>query len=1733
MSDQDQDQGRDQDQPVADDSVFEANLSGLMQRAHEPPRMADSSRLRVLAALKTHQTATVVETASASTRYWRPLAVAVAIAASIALWWMLPHQGQDGADGQRIVYTNTGTQPSEVTLADGSRVVLRAETVFEELGPRHLKLVRGEAVFEVAKADTPFVVETEHGRATALGTRFLVRSGVAETFAAVLRGTVRLEGDAGNETLRAGQAGVVANGNATLHATGRLSVEVAWARELLSDLSDVPQPARRGNLLARNPRWQGEWPLPMRKLKVDVYVDNGIARTTIDQTFFNAIPQQLEGVYSFPLPANAALSRLGMYVDGTLMEAGIVERQRGRDVYEGIVHQRRDPALLEWMEGNAFRVRIFPLPPRTEKRIVLSYTEALPELYGNYKLRVPIPEIDLPVGEFEVAVHVENGAKWELVSANHALSDTLEDGVRVGRLSQQDVEIGADLALQLRRRDQDIEPVRMVAAGEQDTRYLMVRARPTLPSTTDYTKRRWVALYDTSASRTVAQMRAQAVFLARFLDEIDENDRFELVAFDASARPWSGQLQDVDSLDRTALVDFLQQEGRGRAGETDLHGALEVALGLLDNDTSPASDIADAGAPHILLLGDGLATADGPQSLSQLRSLLGRRATFVAASIGANTDALVLGGLAESSGGLSVQLDASEDLGWRALDLVATLNTARVHGLRAEFLAADGTVLQGLNVHASGRNLAHGETLTLLARTPQTPSSLRLRGVQAGEAWTQTLSLTLDTGEARYLPRLWARARIASLQADGLETHRDEITRLGMENFLVTPTTSLLVLENEAMYRQYKVTRPDKHTWARYPAPASIDVVREPMGAGVSIPAGTRIVRSPLKLLGKSTSTSGIGTIGVGGLGLIGTGAGGGGATGILSVLEDGEFLTHPFSAAFAVDNDSEDVWGGAGAAGPVAEAQGWVTTDALSRTSLFKVGRTTRASLRMKRKGRSTGRAESRRPVALAQFTDPRLSDLTEHLSGMFDDAFDVQREVLRIAAVDRPAGQLDADARAWIDKARAAAPVGRFELPNGTQLNLARSGRFRAVTADSASEEHIVYDGSQLSTSYPELELRVHHDVGPAAFALLLQWAPWLLPDADELARWYEITRTSDRELTLSVPDTPASAATNTVLTLDAEGRLASITQSTAGHSPRTLKFVYRDDAIEVVDGTRRRTIVWLAATPGPLTPPFDDAAWGGVELPLRSAKDLEAELVGLSPGSAAWIRNHRQRIASLVAVHQAYAAAPVLDALVAQGVVTRGDLALASGATRWVAATTWSRVVKKFGRDDPMVAFLGISRGAGYGRRAAREYQKLSKRHPGTLVGMLAGFRGALWVDWSRPKRSIAAVDAFVSDYDAPTLAFVATYQLAQQLWAKPTQAGALWTRLAARFPKFRVRALYSAGVAAYTRGGYPAAAKAFVAMFEAGTKLKVAPIVDEVVRTAFRYSPADAAAWGVQWGRWRSAVVREGDSAMTLAFLEAAYALGEPGDAARVLRAVKPANVTAEEAVAFADVLSSDSSAAGAKRILLPLLERFPNDPRLQLRASELAQQQGRLNDAAEHMERLFETQACKQLELADRRAMYRRWFELEASVVQATGSDHNDAYDRMLMVVAKWRDDDPDNAEVDEGTAKVFYANGQPRRAWRQLSSIIERHPAEGSAHAQVAIMLEREVLLEQADLVWARAVKAEPTNPTWLLRRAQNRLAFGDRNDADELLSQIAAGKWQPRFQSVVTQATTLKHAQQ
>ena len=117
--------------------------------------------------------------------------------------------------------------------------------------------------------------------------------------------------------------------------------------------------------------------LGITSLDIKVDVVGNIATTTYDMLFYNPTREILEGELAFPLGEGQRVSRLALEVNGKLREAVVVEKEQGRVAFEAVVRRRVDPVLLEKGTGNNYKARIYPIPAKGYKRVVLAHEQEL------------------------------------------------------------------------------------------------------------------------------------------------------------------------------------------------------------------------------------------------------------------------------------------------------------------------------------------------------------------------------------------------------------------------------------------------------------------------------------------------------------------------------------------------------------------------------------------------------------------------------------------------------------------------------------------------------------------------------------------------------------------------------------------------------------------------------------------------------------------------------------------------------------------------------------------------------------------------------------------------------------------------------------------------------------------------------------------------------------------------------------------------------------------------------------------------------------------------------------------------------------------------------------------------------------------------------------------------------------------------------------------------------------
>jgi len=112
-------------------------------------------------------------------------------------------------------------------------------------------------------------------------------------------------------------------------------------------------------------------------LKIDVKVCGAIVKTSWEMTFRNHTDKVLEGALKFPLKEGISVSRYALDINGKLREAVPVDRSKGAVVFEAIERRRVDPGLLEKLDGNVFRTRIYPINAKSTRTVLIGYEEEM------------------------------------------------------------------------------------------------------------------------------------------------------------------------------------------------------------------------------------------------------------------------------------------------------------------------------------------------------------------------------------------------------------------------------------------------------------------------------------------------------------------------------------------------------------------------------------------------------------------------------------------------------------------------------------------------------------------------------------------------------------------------------------------------------------------------------------------------------------------------------------------------------------------------------------------------------------------------------------------------------------------------------------------------------------------------------------------------------------------------------------------------------------------------------------------------------------------------------------------------------------------------------------------------------------------------------------------------------------------------------------------------------------
>lgn len=507
-----------------------------------------------------------------------------------------------------------------------------------------------------------------------------------------------------------------------------------------------------------------EVPVRLTEAHIDSRVVAGLGETTIELTFHNPNARVLEGQLEFPLAYGQQVAGFALDIDGTLRDAVPVPKAQGRQVFEAIERRQVDPGLLEQTAGNQFRLRMYPIPARGERRVRLVLRDSLPPVPQGLHWSLPV---SFARQAEQLTLRLETSGTGKPVGVGvHPLGFTLKTDAYAAQWQGR----GADLPAQLQWSLPLARSTDVVTGLQDGQRYLLASVPVRPPTAARVLPARIGLLWDASGSAGTRNRAAELAVLDRYFQAFG-----------------TGQVQLTVLRDRSeAPREFPITRGNWSA-------LREYLLALPHDGASALGDwTPNRTIGEYLLVSDGLANY-GRQTLPTLSP---DQRLYALSSAGAKTDAPRLRAWTSAHHGQLLQLrDEAEVETVMPLLLRQPAEVTDVLARGVEDVSVDASRAAQGWIRVTGRVLRPDATVLL-----------SLRG---GDSDSQPVTLNVANARAvdgGLVAHAWANDRLAALAADSAGAPAAKA--LARQFGIVTADTSLLVLETLEDYLRYGIRPP-------------------------------------------------------------------------------------------------------------------------------------------------------------------------------------------------------------------------------------------------------------------------------------------------------------------------------------------------------------------------------------------------------------------------------------------------------------------------------------------------------------------------------------------------------------------------------------------------------------------------------------------------------------------------------------------------------------------------------------------------------------------------------------------------------------------------------------------------------------------------------------------------------------------------------------------------------------
>lgn len=583
-----------------------------------------------------------------------------------------------------------------------------------------------------------------------------------------------------------------------------------------------PADMQTGSLLLR--MQEGYVTATLMNTDVDMTINGLVARVSVKQQFRNEGKEWVEGVYVFPLPDEAAVDRMRLYIGDRFIEGEIREKEQAKKEYEQAREQGRKASLVQQQRANLFTTSVANIAPGELVTVEIEYLEDLRYDDGTFSIRFPmtltpryipgsalpdrkgsgwsadttqVPDASLitpPVitqsrgHRITLSASVDAGVPLEIIASRYHPVDVDEDNGRYTvSLAEDDVAMDHDFEL-LWRPVPSAAPRAMIfnemIAGEPY--YLLMVMPPNSDgAAVGLMPREMIFIVDTSGSMHGVSIAQAKRAVQRSLEGLRPGDRFNVIEFNSRTRALFQQSMPASGQNMASARSFVQ--GLQAEGGTEMRPALERALRTPPDESH---------LRQIVFITDG-SIGNEEELYGLIEQRLGHARLFTV-GIGSAPNSWFMRKSAELGRGTFVIISALHEVQEKMDTLLRKLEHPQVTNINLSW--PGGNVVE--SYPAVVPDLYRGEPVTVRAKAAtifRAGDVVRVSGDSASGAWGRDLELVHKADDPG-IGALWARAKIETLQDDerrgsNPDVIRQAIVDTAIAHHLVSKHTSLVAVD--------------------------------------------------------------------------------------------------------------------------------------------------------------------------------------------------------------------------------------------------------------------------------------------------------------------------------------------------------------------------------------------------------------------------------------------------------------------------------------------------------------------------------------------------------------------------------------------------------------------------------------------------------------------------------------------------------------------------------------------------------------------------------------------------------------------------------------------------------------------------------------------------------------------------------------------------------------------------